>query len=244
MKETTITNELLALANAKIAEHSSRYFKTGEGEYGYGDKFLGLRMPVIRQQVKKHLDADLNTIIKLISHEYHEIRLFSLISLVARFNKADEETRQKIYDLYLENTQYINNWDLVDCSAHYIVGQHLLNKGFTNQVLMNKDSGILYKLVVSPSLWQRRIAVLATFQFIRNQKLDVPLKIYAALLKDKEDLIHKAVGWMLRELGKRDKELEEQFLKKHLAGMPRTMLRYAIEKFSKEERLQYLKGTI
>jgi len=244
MKETIIENELLALANAKIAEHSSRYFKTGEGEYGCGDRFLGLRMPVIRQLVKKHMDADLNTIVKLISHEYHEIRLFSLISMVSRFKKGNEENRQEIYDLYLENTQYINNWDLVDCSAHYIVGQHLLNREFTNKELMNKDSGILHELVMSPSLWQRRIAVLATFQFIRNQKFEVPLQIYTALLKDKEDLIHKAVGWMLRELGKRDKALEEQFLKQHYKNMPRTMLRYSIEKFSKEQRQQYLKGTI
>ncbi|MEH6347362.1 MAG: DNA alkylation repair protein [Bermanella sp.] len=244
MTYTIIKDELLALANERIAEHSSGYFKTAEGEYGYGDQFLGIRMPVIRQLVKKYIDADLNTLKKLLRSEYHEIRLFSLISMVSRFNKAKEETRQEIYDMYLDNTQNINNWDLVDSSAHYIVGQHLLNRGFTDKELMNKSGGILYKLVTSSSLWERRIAVLATFQFIRNKKFDVPLQIYEILLEDKEDLIHKSVGWMLRELGKRDKALEEKFLKKHLNKIPRTMLRYAIEKFSKEERQQYLKGTI
>lgn len=244
MTYSIITGELMALANPQLAQKSLRFFKTGKGEYGYGENFLGITVPMIRQTLKNHLDTDLKTVKALLKSEYHEIRLFTLFLLVAKFKKANEAEQEKIYQLYLSNSEYINNWDLVDSSAHYIVGQHLLNRDFTNKALMNKSSGILYKLVTSSSLWERRIAVLATFQFIRSNKFDVPLQIYGILLEDKEDLIHKAVGWMLRELGKRDKALEERFLKLHLNKMPRTMLRYAIEKFSKEERQQYLKGTI
>lgn len=232
MSYQQINDYLLNLANPEIASHSLRFFKTAPGEYGSGDKFLGIRVPVIRQAVKKFETISLPVTTKLLKSEYHEIRLFALLVLVANYSKADDHGKKKIYELYLNNTQYINNWDLVDSSAHKIVGIHL----------EDKDRANLYKLSKSASLWERRIAIISTFHFIRNNQFDDTLKISRQLLDDEEDLIHKAVGWMLRETGKRDKNVETAFLNRHYQAMPRTMLRYAIEKFSKEERQRYLSG--
>ena len=229
-----INNYLRNLADAEIASHSQRFFKTARGEYGFGDKFLGIRVPVLRKAVKKFKTIPLNTATKLLKSEFHEIRLFALLLLVSRFAKADTNEQEKIYQIYLRNTKYVNNWDLVDSSAHYIIGAYLADK----------DKSVLYDLLKSNSLWERRIAIMSTFYFIKNNKFDDALHISEKLLYDKEDLIHKAVGWMLREIGNRDLNVETAFLNKHYKTMPRVMLRYAIEKFSKEERQKYLKGKV
>ncbi len=229
-----IIDHLHSLANLEMAEHSQRFFKTAEGEYGFGDKFLGIRVPVIRKAVKKFKTSSLSVAEKLLKSEYHEIRLFALLLLVFRFSKSGIDEQEKIYHLYLKNTRYVNNWDLVDSSAHYIVGPYL----------DNKDRTVLYDLSKSSLLWDRRIAILSTFYFIKNNQFNDTLHISKLLLKDREDLIHKAVGWMLREIGNRDKAIEISFLKTHYQKMPRTMLRYAIEKFNKEERQKYLRGKI
>jgi 3-methyladenine DNA glycosylase AlkD len=229
-----INQHLLSLADQDFADHSQRFFKTAPGEYGYGDRFLGIRVPIIRQQVKRYQTASLTTSSRLLKSDYHEIRLFALLLLVEQFSRADEKRQVKIYDLYLANTRYINNWDLVDSSAHKIVGPYL----------ENRDRAILQTLTRSKSLWERRIAIIATFHFIRINQFDDSLNIAKQLLYDKEDLIHKAVGWMLREIGKREKNVEIAFLKKHYRSMPRTMLRYSIEKFSPQERNNYLRGLV
>ncbi len=223
---------MLGLADSERAEHSQRFFKTGEGEYGYGDIFLGIRVPVVRQAVKEFKKTSLSTVEKLLKSKYHEVRLFALLLMVYRFSKALEEERGKIYRLYLRSTKYINNWDLVDSSAHHIVGAWL----------DDKDRSVLDVLSGSKSLWERRIAIIATYYYIKNNSFDDTLRISKRLLGDSEDLIHKAVGWMLREVGKRDLEVEKAFLKVHYKNMPRTMLRYAIEKFEEGERLRYLSG--
>lgn len=234
MVSQEIIDYLKSLSNPEIAEHSQRYFKTAKGEYGFGDKFLGIRVPVIRESVKKYKSTSLNIVVKLLKSEFHEIRLFALLLLVYQFSKADMDKQDKIYNLYLNNTKYINNWDLVDSSAHHIVGVYL----------ENKDRAILVKLSKSKLIWERRIAIIATAYFIKNKDYKDTLRISKILINDKEDLIHKAVGWMLREIGKRDLNEEVTFLNRHYKNMPRTMLRYAIEKFSKTERDKYLKGTL
>ena len=227
-----ITDHLHSLANPEIAEHSQRFFKTAEGEYGFGDKFLGIRVPVIRKTVKKFKTIPLSAVEKLLKSEYHEIRLFVLLFLVFRFSKSNPAEQDEIFNLYLRNTQYVNNWDLVDSSAHYIVGAYL----------ENRDKFLLYDFSESNLLWERRIAIMSTFYYIKKNQFNDTLRISERLLNDPEDLIHKAVGWMLREIGKRDLAIELVFLKAHYQKMPRTMLRYAIEKFSKEMRKKYLSG--
>lgn len=227
-----ITGHLMSLRDRERAAHSQRYFKTGPGEYGHGDRFLGIRMPVIRQAVRQYRNTSLDAAAELLKSEYHEIRLFALLLLVARFTKGDAAEQEGIYRLYLANTRHINNWDLVDSSAPHIVGAYLADK----------DRGILYRLAASPSLWERRIAILATFSFIRAGQFDDALRIAEQLLAAPEDLLHKAVGWMLREIGKRDKATEVAFLNAHHRDMPRIMLRYAIEKFGEAERTTYLRS--
>lgn len=230
----TIKKELGKLASLKQAQVLQRFFKTSPGEYGEGDIFLGIKVPVQRQVVKKYYkDLSLSEIHKLLRTKVHEYRLVALLILVAKFNveNISAAEKKKIYDLYLKNTAYVNNWDLVDLSAPNIVGVYLLDK----------PRAVLYKLVKSKDLWERRIAILATFTFIRNNDFKDTLRIAKILLQDEHDLIHKAVGWMLREVGKRDQETEEKFLRKHYRAMPRTMLRYAIEKFEEAKRLAYLK---
>ena len=228
----TIKNELIELKNEQISIHSQRFFKTGKGEYGEGDKFLGIRVPVLRKISKKYIKISLTDIEKLITSEYHEIRLISLFIMVLKFKNAKHEVQKEICQFYLKNAQHVNNWDLVDSSAHYIVGPYL----------RDKDKEIIYKFAQSDNLWERRIAIMTTYHFIKNNEFSDTLNIAKILLHDQEDLIHKAVGWMLREIGNRDKKIEEIFLLKYYNEMPRTMLRYAIEKFPKEERIEYLKG--
>ena len=225
---------LESLGNPDIAEHSQRFFKTGPGEYGEGDIFRGIRVPVLRKTAKQFKQLALTDTIALLHAPYHEDRLTALLILVLKYQKGSEDEKQAIYDLYLENTAYINNWDLVDSSAHKIVGPHLYDR----------DRAILYELVQSELLWERRIAVMATYYFIHKDDFQDTLMLAELLLEDKEDLIHKVVGWMLRELGKRNYDLEDAFLEKHYQKMPRTMLRYAIEKFPEERRQAYLKGTV
>jgi 3-methyladenine DNA glycosylase AlkD len=217
-------------ADAAIAEHAQRFFKTAPGQYGHGDIFLGLRVPTLRALVKEFAELPRREILTLLRSAYHEERLFALMLLVRQFDRGDETVRKAIYSQYLKNTRCINNWDLVDLSAPNIVGAYLLDK----------DRRILYTLAASPVLWERRIAMLATFAFIRKNDFDDALAIARLLLGDREDLMHKAAGWMLREIGKRDLTAETAFLDEHAADMPRTMLRYAIEKFPDPLRRRYM----
>ncbi len=230
----TIHNDLLQLANEQIAEHSQRFFKTGKGEYGEGDIFLGIRVPVLRKLVKKYRGISIAEVHRLLHSKFHEERLLAVLMLVQLFKSGDESEQKLIYDLYLENTGFINNWDIVDISASNIVGAHLYEK----------DKAPLYDLVQSKNMWERRISIIATFYLIRQNEFDDTLKIAEILLNDEEDLIQKAVGWMLREVGKREIESEEEFLQEHYKKMPRTMLRYAIEKFPETSRKMYLRGEV
>jgi 3-methyladenine DNA glycosylase AlkD len=223
---------LRSSANSIIAEHSQRFFKTGKGEYGEGDKFLGIRVPVLRKHAKQFLDLPLKETTSLLQSQYHEERLCALLILVLKFSKVSDREKQAIYRLYLRNTQFINNWDLVDSSAHQIVGRFLTDS----------DKQPLYRLAKSSSLWERRIAIIATYHFIKSGQFTDTLKLSKILLLDDHDLMHKAVGWMLREVGNRDRAAEVAFLQVHYPKMPRTMLRYAIEKFPERERQRYLKG--
>ena len=233
----TLSNQqktLRKLGDPVIAEHASRFFKTGKGEYGEGDQFLGIRVPVLRKHAKTFRHLSMEKTEQLLQSDFHEERLCALFILVQKYNDGDTSERQQIFELYLRNTRHINGWDLVDASAHKIVGVYL----------SDRDRGILYQLVHSQSLWERRISIIATFHFIRNNEFEDTLRLSELLLGDEEDLIHKAVGWMLRELGKRDQAAEEIFLIKHYKNMPRTMLRYAIEKFEPERRKAYLQGVV
>lgn len=234
MKAENIISFLKSLSDSAIAAHSQRYFKTGQGEYGEGDKFLGIRVPVLRKTVRQFQQASLSEIKKCLGSEYHEVRLFALFLLVQQFSVADEAKREQIYRLYLANTKYINNWDLIDSSAPKIVGAWLFNK----------DRTVLAKLARSPMLWERRIAIMSTAFFIKNNQFRDTINISLVLLHDEQELIHKAVGWMLREVGNRNREIEEKFLIKHYKNMPRIMLRYAIEKFSQPRRKEYLQGKV
>jgi len=226
-----LKKDIQKLADPERAKHSLRFFKTAPGEYGEGDKFLGLTVPQCRQLVRKYKDLSLLNTTRLLHSPYHEERLIALLILVHNFPKDPK----KIYDLYLKSTKYINNWDLVDLTAPRIVGEYLLDK----------PVDILFKLAKSKSLWERRITILATFAFIYQGNPKPTLKIAEMLLHDKEDLIHKAVGWMLREVGKRcsQKSLTD-FLNQHYKVMPRTMLRYSIERLPAPLRLKYIKGEI
>lgn len=225
-----VQKALRKLTDPKIAKHSKRFFKTDPGEYGEGDKFLGIRVPKVRKVARQFKLLSLKEIERLLQSDFHEERLYALIILVNRSKKADSSERKKLYYFYLKNTAYINSWDLVDTSAEYIVGNYLADKDVT----------ILYKLAQSDNLWERRIAIISTFHFIKNEEFEDTIEIAEILLDDKHDLIHKAAGWMLREVGKRNEQLLKKFLDKHVAHMPRTMLRYAIEKFSKSDRQLYL----
>ncbi len=227
-----VKKDLQDLKNSEKAKVLSGFFKTAKGQYGEGDKFLGIVVPEQRKIVKKYFKSlELADLQNLLDSDIHEYRLVAVLSLVAQYTKADDKTKKQIYDFYLKNAKRVNNWDLVDLSAPNIVGDYLLNK----------DRKILYKLLKSKNLWERRISILATFTFIRNNKFEDTLKISEELLSDKHDLIHKATGWMLRELGKRDQKRLEEFLEENIKKMPRTCLRYAIEKFPEEQRKAYLK---
>ena len=225
---------LRELADPGIAQHSQRFFKTAKGQYGEGDLFLGIRVPVLRKQVRKFRGISLDECLLILKSKYHEERLFALFLLVDRFKRGTDSEQKEIYDAYLAHTDFINNWDLVDSSAHLIVGEYL----------KDRDKKPLMKLAKSNELWERRISVIATFCFIKNREFSVAIDVSKLLLADEHDLIHKAVGWMLREIGNRDKKVEVDFLRINYAVMPRTMLRYAIEKFPEDERKRYLRGVV
>ncbi|HII15091.1 MAG TPA: DNA alkylation repair protein [Nanoarchaeota archaeon] len=226
-----LKKEMQKLADPKKAKDYAWFFKTGKGEYSEGDVFFGIVVPLQRKVAAKYRELSLPEIQGLLNSRIHEHRLTALLILACQFKKADEKKKEAIVKLYLANTKNINNWDLVDLSAPKILGEYLLDKG-------RKP---LYRLAKSPMLWERRIAVLSTFAFIKENDFRDSLAIAELLLKDTHDLIHKAAGWMLREIGKRDLNAEENFLKKHYRQMPRTMLRYAIEKFGGDKRAFYMK---
>jgi 3-methyladenine DNA glycosylase AlkD len=275
----SLRTELKKLADPKRAKLLQGYFKTGKGEYGEGDIFLGLTVPAARETAKKYVDLSFKDIKSLLASKFHEERLIALLILVQKFNKGDEKDQKEVYEFYLNNTDGINNWDLVDLSSHEIVGRYLLGlthslnnssvpSGNTSLVFNDKSDlpaassclkdsrktvknqfceesrpeKILIELAKSKNIWERRIACISTFEFIRNNRLDDSIRLAEMLVKDKHDLMHKAVGWMLREVGKKDLKMEIAFLDRHYKKMPRTMLRYAIEKFPKKLRLAYLRG--
>jgi 3-methyladenine DNA glycosylase AlkD len=222
--------DLQNIANPEKAKILARFFKTGKGQYGEGDVFLGIMVPAQRQMAKKYASLCLKDIKTLLASKIHEHRLIALFILVNQYQKSDKRVKKKIADFYLVHAAGINNWDLVDLSAPHILGDHCYEK----------DTTMLYRLAASDNLWKRRIAIMATFAFIRKGRFEEALDISEMLLQDKHDLIHKAVGWMLREIGKRDVKREEEFLKMHAHEMPRTMLRYAIERFDEKKRSYWM----
>jgi len=225
---------LEAAGNPEAARFALRFFRTGPGEYGEGDLFRGIRVPVLRKLSLTLDEVPMEEVVRLLASPFHEDRLLALLLLIRRFSRGGESERQRVYDIYLSHTRYINNWDLVDISAGHIVGRYL----------EERDRKPLYLLAGSESLWERRIAIVATSHFIRRHEFSDTLAIAELLLHDREELIHKAAGWMLREVGKRDREAEEGFLRKYCRIMPRVMLRYAIERFPEESRRLYLKGQL
>lgn len=213
-----------------VASHHLRFFKCGPGEYGEGDAFLGVMVPPLRSLSKKYASIDVSEAVALLQSKWHEVRLLALMILIHKYERGDAAARAEIYRSYLANTNRINNWDLVDVSAHKIVGAHL----------RERDRAPLLALAKSESLWERRIAIIATLDFIREDDFRDTLRIAEVLLGDRHDLIHKAAGWMLREVGNRDQATLERFLRKHSRVMPRTMLRYSIERFPPELRAKYM----
>ncbi|OGP84320.1 MAG: DNA alkylation repair protein [Deltaproteobacteria bacterium RBG_16_54_11] len=226
-----IRARLRKLGTKERAKVSRRFFKTGPGEYGEGDIFLGVTVPELRQLAASYQAITLREVTQLLRSTIHEERLLALLILCRTYAGGDESAKKTIYELYLRNSQFVNNWDLVDASAEHIVGAFLVGK----------SKRPLYALARSSDLWERRIAIMATFHFIKRGAFAETIKIARILLSDEEDLIHKAVGWMLREVGKRRLETAERFLRKHCTTMPRTMLRYAIERFPEPKRQRYLK---
>jgi 3-methyladenine DNA glycosylase AlkD len=226
-----IQKEIRQLANPQKAKVLMGFFKTGKGQYAQGDKFLGVMVPQTRILVKKYKELSLKNISELMKSEFHEERLLAVLLLVYQYKNGDDNKKEKIFNLYLKNRKYINNWDLVDLSADHIVGSYL----------QGKNKNLFFELAKSKLLWDRRIAMLATFYDIKKGDAKIALEIAEKLLDDKHDLMHKAVGWMLREVGKRcSTEIEENFLDKYAATMPRTSLRYAIERFSPEKKRYYM----
>ena len=223
--------ELERLSNPEHAMKLQGFFKTGKGEYGEGDVFIGVRVPDQRRIAKKHRNTPLNDAMELLRSEIHEHRLTALFILTEQFSRGDEETRQRIVELYLGNTAHVNNWDLVDSSAHKILGEWLVDK----------PRDVLYELAGSESLWERRISIISTFAFIDRGDLADAIALAGALVDDRHDLIHKASGWALREVGKKDQAALEEFLSEHYETMPRTMLRYAIERLPEERRRFYMR---
>ena len=228
-----IQDRLRSLGSPEAAAFAARYFKTGPGQYGEGDVFLGLRAAVMHRLAKEYSDLSLDALRLLIQSAIHEDRMLALLIMVRRVRKADEFVRKSVYDLYLDHTRNVNNWDLVDASAREIVGGYLADK----------DRSPLDRLAISTSLWERRISIVATHFYIRQYDFTDTMRIAERLLADREDLIHKAVGWMLREVGKKHQPTLEGFLRQHGGTMPRTALRYAIERFPAELRRAYLDGT-
>jgi len=229
-----LRSELSSIANPAKARILQRFFKTGKGEYAEGDVFLGVTVPETRRIAKKFSHLSLAELQKSLESKYHEERLAALLVLVEKFQKSQEFERKRIFDFYLKNARFVNNWDLVDLTAPKISGEFLIGK----------DKKLLYSLAKSENLWKRRIAIISTFSFIRKKDFEDCLKISGLLLSDRQDLIHKAVGWMLREVGKKDKKALQSFLEENYRLMPRTMLRYAIERFPEKERKAFLKGKV
>lgn len=229
-----LKKQIKALADPDQAAQLQRFFKTGPGGYGEGDRFLGLRMPQLRKLIRGHLEMPLKEVAQLLHSPIHEHRMAALLILTHRYSKAPMEQQVEIYRFYMGNTGWINNWDLVDVTVPHIVGAHL----------MTRSRKVLYRLAKSENLWERRISIIATLHFIRQEQFEETLNIAALLLDDGHDLIHKAVGWMLREVGKRDLKAMEDFLLPRYQRMPRTMLRFAIEKLPEPRRRAYLKGTL
>ena len=227
---------LTRLGSASAATFAQRFFKTGVGQYAAGDLFLGIKVPVLRAFVRDLKGAGIEVAAPLLKSGWHEARAVALMMLVRQYKRGDEKTQKRVYEVYLKSTKFINNWDLVDMSAEHIVGGWLADKP-----ALRKQ--VLTRLAKSTSLWERRIAILATFHYIKNGDVAETLRIARLLVKDEQELIQKAVGWMLREVGKRVSEREEEFfLKRHYREMPRTMLRYAIERFAEPKRKRYLAG--
>jgi 3-methyladenine DNA glycosylase AlkD len=227
-----IQKKLQQLGSEEKAKALQKFFKTGPGEYGEGDVFIGVGVPQLRKLVKEYPDITIEESMQLLRSLIHEERMLALLILIGKYSKGNETVKKRIYKLYLQHTKFINSWDLVDSSAYHIVGNFL----------MDKSKEPIYRLAKSKNLWERRIAILSTFHFIKHNNYSETLKISKILLTDEQDLIHKAVGWMLREIGKRHIFTQETFLKKHYKRMPRTMLRYAVEKFPEPKRQKYLKG--
>jgi 3-methyladenine DNA glycosylase AlkD len=228
-----LRKELHAAADPVDATFLQGFFKTAPGQYGAGDKFLGLRVGTLRQLVRDYPDLEDAQALEMLASPWHEERLLALLFLVNKYRRGNDSVRAKLHRAYLANTRYINNWDLVDASAQYIVGAHL----------NVADMGLLERLARSGDIWERRIAIVSTFHFIRLGEFRPTLRIAKLLVNDPHDLIHKAVGWMLREVGKRDRNVEDAFLRKYHRVMPRTMLRYAIERHPERLRQRYMKGT-
>ncbi|MBF6598371.1 MAG: DNA alkylation repair protein [Fermentimonas sp.] len=231
MNAVNIKNQLLNLGDSVRAVHSLGFFKTGKGQYGEGDKFIGCTVPQTRSVAGKYTQLALEEVSELLKDEIHECRLCALVILTNKYSKANELERYDILNFYLAHTNYINNWDLVDISAHKIVGEWFKNRN---------DRSLIYELADSKLLWDQRIAIVATYTFIRNNDFNDILSLSEKYLSHKHDLIHKACGWMLREVGKRDETMLTYFLDQFAHQMPRTMLRYSIEKFPQELRKQYL----
>ena len=229
-----LRRQLRSEADPERAATLQWFLKTGQGEYGEGDQCLGLRVPVLRRIARAYRELAFEDMLVLLRSKWHEERLLALILLVDRYKRGQPAVRQEIYDAYLGHTRHINNWDLVDASAEHIVGPHV----------DPRDISLLEQLARSPDLWERRIAMIATFHWIKQREYAPSLRIATLLLGDGHDLIHKAVGWMLREIGKRDRAVEVAFLREHCRTMPRTALRYAIEHFPERERKRYLAGTV
>ena len=221
-------------ANPEKAKTHQWFFKTGKGEYAEGDRFIGVTVPQIRNVVKQFRALATQDVFKLLGSNIHEDRLLALLILVNQFKRGDTTTQKQILDAYLAKLQYVNNWDLVDSSAPYILGAYL----------HDKNRAVLYKLAKSTRLWDRRVAIITTFHFIKYGDFEDTLQLATRLLKDPEDLVHKAVGWMLREVGKKEQNVLEKFLIAHGKNMPRTMLRYAIERLPEKKRQEYLKRTV
>ena len=230
----SLKKDLKKKSSKSKAKVMQNFFKTNPGEYAEGDVFLGVSVPETRKIAKKYSDLDIFSIQDLLNSKIHEERLLALLILVNNYQKSGEEQKYKILQFYLQNAKQINNWDLVDLTADKILGHYL----------QDKPKDILYQLASSNSLWEKRIAIISTFHFVKNNQFQDTLQISEILLNDKHDLIHKAVGWMLREIGKRSLPTLEAFLKQNLKEMPRTALRYAIEKFSENKRQKYLNGKI
>lgn len=230
MTHRDVVKEIKNNSSKEKAEKSKRFFKTEKGQYGFGDVFAGLTVPEINKIAKKYRELSLMDVNDLLNSKIHEVRYVGLNILVLKYEKTNEIERKKIVDLYLKNTKNINNWDLVDTSASYILGEYLLDK--------KRD--ILYKFSKSKSMWERRIAIISTHTFIKQKQFQDTLRISRELFADKEDLIHKAVGWMLREVGRKDEKILKNFLKQNIKEIPRTTLRYAIERFNQIERKSFL----